>query len=371
MIARRRRQVWQIASGEPSRDYSDLFIEHDIMLIGPGRFDHWGHYPERELRGMAYAAGFTKNRIDQVRRFCTEVSPGDVVLLRSGYSIVCLGIAADAKYEHHAMFDDVYGWDLQHTRRVIWQDDLGAGLRAVQQAKPLFGGRKQIPTFTRVHDAKVLGPVEHLFERCKSRPLRPLPTAPPLPLGVEEIGSQLFAKGLPNEWVDRTLVAIQRQRRLSDWYQRLDRETHRPQEHEVVAHMILPLLLALGWSEQLLAVEWHRIDLAAFAETPTTEQTCELVCEAKCLGHGLQDSFDQAARYVRRLELSRCRKILLTDGQRLYLYQRSSDEWSSRPAGYANIQAIRTDHIAPAGTNAIDTIVALTPTSVERGVSRV
>ena len=27
---------------------------------------------------------------------------------------------------------------------------------------------------------------------------------------------------------------------------------------------MLPLLLALGWSEQLLAVEWKKIDLAAF-----------------------------------------------------------------------------------------------------------
>ena len=56
-----------------------------------------------------------------------------------------------------------------------------------------------------------------------------------------------------------------------------------------MAHIILPLLLALGWSEQLLAVEWQKIDLAAFGSTPTTAKTCVLVCEAEGLGHGLQD----------------------------------------------------------------------------------
>ncbi|MCK4373692.1 MAG: hypothetical protein KAX19_00145, partial [Candidatus Brocadiae bacterium] len=201
---------------------------------------------------------------------------------------------------------------------------------------------------------------------CEERELRDLPPCPPEPLSLEEAGTLLFAKGLPNEWVDRTIVAIQRQRRLADWYRTLDRETARPKEHEVVAHMILPLLLALGWSEQLLAVEWHRIDLAGFAETPTTEETCVLVCEAKGLGHGLQDILEQAVDYVKRLKLDRCKKILLTDGQRLYLYQRAGDGWGSVPAGYINIHKIRTEHIAPANTNAIDTIIALTPTGAYR-----
>jgi hypothetical protein len=229
---------------------------------------------------------------------------------------------------------------------------------------------KEIPTLTQVRDRKVLDLVEPLFGQCDERQLRDLPPLPPDPLTLEEVGTQLFAKGLPNEFVDRTLVATQRQRRLAAWYEGLGAKSVRPGEHEVVAHMILPLLLALGWSEQLLAVEWNRIDLTAFAETPTTKETCVLVCEAKGLGHGLQDSFDQAREYVRRLKLSRCRKILLTDGERLYLYHREVDDWGDAPAGYINVHKIRTDHIAPAGTNAIDTIVALTPTGVEREMPR-
>ncbi|MBA7663572.1 hypothetical protein ES703_71617 [subsurface metagenome] len=28
-------KVWQIATGETGRDYRDLFLEHDIMILGP------------------------------------------------------------------------------------------------------------------------------------------------------------------------------------------------------------------------------------------------------------------------------------------------------------------------------------------------
>jgi len=28
--------VWQVACGEPQRDFMDVFFKHDVMLIGPG-----------------------------------------------------------------------------------------------------------------------------------------------------------------------------------------------------------------------------------------------------------------------------------------------------------------------------------------------
>jgi hypothetical protein len=30
-------KVWQIATGESGRDYRELFLDHDIMIIGPSR----------------------------------------------------------------------------------------------------------------------------------------------------------------------------------------------------------------------------------------------------------------------------------------------------------------------------------------------
>ncbi|MDZ4779859.1 MAG: hypothetical protein SGJ19_06380 [Planctomycetia bacterium] len=71
------------------------------------------------------------------------------------------------------------------------------------------------------------------------------------------------------------------------WYRSSGLATNRPSEHEIVAQVILPLMIALGWSEQLLAVEWHKIDLAVFRGTPTDAEHCELVCEAKAIGPSL------------------------------------------------------------------------------------
>ena len=36
--------VWQIACGETGRRYDDLFLTHDVMFCGPGRY---GPYNER------------------------------------------------------------------------------------------------------------------------------------------------------------------------------------------------------------------------------------------------------------------------------------------------------------------------------------
>lgn len=131
---------------------------------------------------------------------------------------------------------------------------------------------------------------------------------------------------------------------------------------------MLPLLLALGWSEQLLSVEWKKIDLAAFWETPTTQKNCVLVCEAKKRDHGLQGVRKQAFDYVSKLKLNACRRVLLTDGGRFYLFGRESATvaWGEQATGYLNVEKIRTDHIAPTKTNAIYTIVALTPAAACR-----
>ncbi|MBU0679166.1 MAG: hypothetical protein KJ626_13765 [Verrucomicrobia bacterium] len=357
--------IWQIAAGETGRNYVDLFLNHDVMFLGPGDYGSYLEVPER-YRQSVKDGEHTGQRIGAIRRFCHSVQPGDFVLLRFGYHVEAIGLVPDDGYRWDSALDDIYGWNLQHTRRVIWQRALSKELKKIQVKKGLFHDRKQIPMFTGVNDEKVLGPIRKLFKQCKTRPLKKLPSAPPPPLSLEEVGATLFREGLANDLVDKVIHSITRQRRMLKWYYEMDRESGRPTEHEVVAHMILPLLLSLGWSEQLLAVEWNRIDLAAFSSTPTTKNACVLVCEAKGLGYGLQHAAEQARTYVEKLKLSKCRRILVTDGGRLYLYEKSGEDWMDNPTGYLNIEKIRTNHLAPADTSAVDTIMKLTPAGISR-----
>ena len=60
--------------------------------------------------------------------------------------------------------------------------------------------------------------------------------------------------------------------------------------------------------------------------------------------------------------LEHCLHILLTQGSRLYLYRRSpGGKWPDDPFGYINIEAIRREHLWPTGTDAVATLLALTP----------
>lgn len=360
-------QVWQIAAGTSERNYTDLFLKYDIMFMGPGRYGDYNK-KESDYKQAVEREQETSNKIHQIRSFVQDVKNGDIVLLRNFHEGVAIGIVDAAGYEWNKTFDDVFGWDLQHTRRVLWQEHLKKELEDIQKNGVLYAPRKQIPTFSRLKDKNVLDKIESLFSQCETRPLKPLPPPPPEPLEIYEVGQELFSKGIPNELVDKVLITIQRQRRLLNWYEKDKnrKKGRRPSEHEVVAHIILPLMLALGWSEQLLAIEWQKIDLAAFVKTPTTADHCVLVCEAKREGHGLQDSLEQPKNYTENLKLDKCRKILLTEGARLYLYEREGAVWKDQPIGYLNVKSIRTNHIAPANTNAIDTIVALTPLGIMR-----
>lgn len=137
-----------------------------------------------------------------------------------------------------------------------------------------------------------------------------------------------------------------------------------------MAHMVLPLLLALGWSEQLLGVEWNRVDLAGFLRAPTTADQCVLVCEAKALRHGLDGVLKQAQTYVERLKLHACKKILVSQGGRFYLYEKGLGGWSSVPSGYLNVEKVRLGHLTPENTNGIETLMALSPLGVTQPLRR-
>ena len=103
------RGVWQVSGGPANRSYADIFLRHAVALIGPGDAGPW--CPGRD--DSAFDGGF-------VRRFATEVQPGDIVLLRTGISTIrAVGLVASA-YVYLPQFDDVNGWDLQHARRVRW-----------------------------------------------------------------------------------------------------------------------------------------------------------------------------------------------------------------------------------------------------------
>jgi hypothetical protein len=354
-------QVWQIACGEKGRRYQRLFLDHDVMFLGPGRF---GAYSPSLYDANPEAKAEGEGKITSIRQFATEVRPGDLVLLRSGYNVLSIGVV-DTDYFHATAFDDVYGWDLEHCRRVIWQRQHDGALQRIQSSADLFEDRKQIPMFTRVNHPRNLDPIRDLLPQIVRRPLNVLPESPPPPLSLEQLSDALFREGLSYDACVHVERAIRKLRGLLGWYGD-ERSPGRPTEHEVVAHMILPLMLALGWSEQLLAVEWRKIDLAVFTHAPTTASSCGLVCEAKGMDNPLQDVVEQAIGYCDKHQLDHCSKILVGDGGYFSLYRKIAGAWETDPSGYVSLRKLRRHYLLPKGADAVKTLMALTPSHIAR-----
>jgi len=346
--------VWQIAAGETGRDYSSLCIKYDLVLIGPG---DPGPY-----KGDPYCPEDRKQRI---RAFCKGPKPGDLVLLRLGREAKAVGIIPDekhAQYKWREEFDDVLGHDLQHTRRVIWDEN---ALPILDDLQPVFGNYKLGLTINRVHDRRVLERADRLKSAIGPRKLRSMPTVGDV-LEDEALGVGLFQAGLPNEACEDVIQTIRKIRRLAAWYRGEQCGKKRPNEHEIVAHAVVPLLLGLGWSEQLLGVEWNGIDVALFSRPPTDEQNCVAICEAKKLGSSLTRAYQQAKRYTQKYKLENCKVILTTDGQRLFLYRQEKKDWPDWPSGYVNFSRVRTSYAIPENTDAVKTIVSLIPSRIHQ-----
>lgn len=65
---------WQVAAGEGARDYSSVFLQFGIMLIGAG--DPGPYFSNKE-----YYKGH-RNWRAQVVRFAEKVTKGDIVVLK-------------------------------------------------------------------------------------------------------------------------------------------------------------------------------------------------------------------------------------------------------------------------------------------------
>jgi len=297
-------QVWQIAAGDATHAYSDWFIKYGVALIGPGWPGPWTHDSEDE----EFEGGY-------VRRFASEVTVGDAIVLRRGVaSILAIGLV-ESEYFFEEAFEDVHGWSLQHARRVRW-----ACLPSERRFRnAVFGTRPS--RFSRVRNKNVV----RFASRCVNSPQTswqpvPLPSLPPKEPRLEEIPPGLGQ-----------LVA--QAKRLHSLYWDWDRfDEGPPNESEMIAHFVVPFIRALGWSVEQIALGWHHVDVAVFHSLPRLPENCRFVIEAKRLGRGIESARAQARSYVEKLGAP-C-DVVVTDGMRYRLYARDKD---FNEAGYADL----------------------------------
>lgn len=344
--------VWQIATGETGRDYREVFSDHDVMIIGPSYFD--------DALLNNYHDGISNSAGCQVHNFAHAPRPGDRVLMRFAKEVIGVGQipVGEEQYSFNNAFRCVYGWDLCHCRRVIWAENYELNLLS-----NVYDKVKQKPSFTKVHEDHILKTVRGISSDYFDRPLKELPQIDASIYTEEELGVELFRAGISNKNIEDILKALQQAERLCSWYWS-DASGRSPSEFEIVAHIIIPLFLGLGWSHQQIAVEWRKIDVAFFKITPTVTDNCIMLLEAKGLGKPLSNVLSQPIKYVNNHNLLNAKCILITDGANLFVYRKENGSWSSNPIGYMNITSLQKEYILPKNISLVDTLVKLQPSTL-------
>lgn len=306
--------IWQISGGPSSRTYADVFITYGVGLIGPGDAGPWSAQRSDAdfVDEQGASGGF-------VRRFASEMEIGDVVLLRTGITtIAAVGIVA-SEYMYLDQFDDVNGWDLQHSRRIRWcklpqEYDFGSSVFGANPSRCSRAFNTDVTDYAK----RFVNSPPTVWKQT---------LLPELPAGEQEL-----------QEIPRYLQAIVGE--LHDIYPMLmdsERFGELPTEDELVAHFVIPLLRAFGWPSERIAVKWRHIDVAVFDALPRIPEHCRFVIEAKRLGSGVEGALKQAKGYVRSQDIA-C-DIIVTDGIRYRMYAAKNDY---EPCAYANLVRLKT-----------------------------
>lgn len=316
------KNVWQIAAGDPGRSYPGVFLEWDVITVGPGRFGPW---PDCRTE-------WTHER-RRVARFCNEMETGDAVVLKSGIGKVYGVGIVESEPKWFDDFGDIDGWDQQHVRRVRWLKKL---LDDPAEVAGLARG-----TLRRVRSDSVLGWLREQDFGGNIEHYEPQGLPPSCQHGKElprvdrtSIGQHLFDQGVGGGSIDNLLNEMDELTRIARWY---DRSEHAPSEYETTAYLVIPVLRALGWTPQKMAVEWQNLDAALFRVLPRSDANLAVTVEIKQKGNACLSAKSQAEEYAEKLGGPECRRLIVTDGLRYGAYVKLEDRFPDRPHAYLNL----------------------------------
>lgn len=305
------RTIWQQAAGDTDRDYSALCLKWGVILNGPGYAGSWP-----DCRDALMADGWSAREVTDLRRFAEEMSDGDLVVLRLGTSTVLAVGEVVGGYEWRPEFGDIDGWDIQHTRRIRWLWESRGNPKTFGTYELKQGDTTQRLSSTVV--SEWVSQLEIPAERYE-RKIPPLPS-PDESSEIEffDVSEFLFDHGVASDSIAALVDNIGELVRIAKWYQR----TSMPSEHETVAYLVIPLLRALGWTPQRMAVEWRRVDVALFDKLPRENINLTVVVEAKKMNASCLSAMSQAQTYAQGK--SECRRLIVTDGLRYGVYTRNA-----------------------------------------------
>ena len=321
---------WQHACGDDERNYPDICLKWDVILCGPG---YAGTCPECEEK--LKKDGRSARQITNLKRFAAEMQDGDIVVLRlKTKKIFGVGVIV-GDYEWLEEFSDIEGWDLQHVRRVRWLWKYKNNPKEFKTYALKMGDTTQILKET----PAVLEWLETLAieETAYERKLVTLPkSSNKKEVKFDEVSEYLCDQGVSHNSVKSLIIEINDLLHITKWYY----EFGYPSEAETLTYLVVPLLRALGWTRQKMAIEWKKIDIALFSQLPRTEQNLNIVVEVKKKGSFCLATMWQAQNYAQGKE--NCNRLIVTDGLRYGIYIKNGESFKLH--AYFNLTALKNDH---------------------------
>ena len=333
---------WQIAAGSAGRDYSNLFLKFGMAFF-------WDEEPKIK-----------------------EIEVGDTVILKQGtMGILAAGKVVQREDGKHNGFgdkewlEDVDGWELPAYCYVDWKTPKsGGGKISVTGLDQRRRSRVNKPDLQKEADdilATGYPPEETEYGGPKERK----------EVKDEELLERLVSEGLSAPSADELKNTVAKIRLLAGYYYKHP-DRNRVLEHETRTFLVVPLLLALGWSEQQLKIELKRVDIACFSKPyknwKESRGNCVAIIETKGFASGLDYAQNQIKSYSKNFP--NCKALITTNGYCYKIYLRnevgSFPEDPYDPSAYINLLKPRDQYpLNPQeGNGALDAIKWLLPNNL-------
>lgn len=326
------RTVWQQGGGDGERNYIDICLQLEVILNGPG---YAGPLNNNSIAVME-KDGISMQAIADINRFASKMKSGDIVALKIGLQKVYAVGVIIGDYEWSDLFSDVDGWDIQHVRRVKW---LWTALKdhGHYSPKDFKANVLKMGTTLILDNKDVLRWIESLnLNFSKNYEVKALPDDKEREVTINEIAEFLYAKGTSSNSIETLVSAIDDLQMIAKWYKSVDSVS----EFETESYLIIPLLRALGWTPQKMAVEWKNVDIALFNRLPREDANLIAVVEAKRKGNSCLTAYSQAYYYAKDKE--NCNRLIVSDGLRYGIFVKVDKEYMLH--AYMNITDFRENY---------------------------
>jgi len=316
---------WQMAAGFEDRGYWEYFYKYGVACVGGKK---------------------------NIARFLTDIAKDDILILKEGNKAIrAVGkvLSKPRMAEESSMsnlsgddlFYHFYGWVLPAYCEVQWRK-----LASPVEIKGLKWG-----TFSGVNDEGIKQKAMEILNNVKPIERERMPEPADL-IDDKKLLTFLVQEGLSTKTANELRTSIERTRLLADYYfheygdEKDGLSWSDLREHEIRSFLVLPFLMAMGWSEQQLKIEFpvqseghstKRIDIACF-DKPFSGGNKEpsIIIETKSFGIGLANASEQARAYA--AQYPKCRTFIATNGTCYKLFpKRENGSFSDEPSAYLDL----------------------------------